>query len=409
MKGERKMNKQLVIPDFVHELLAESSKGVDQIVQKLSTLLSCPVLVTDPLYQPISCSMVHKDSAEIIVIPSRDEERHSLFTCQISTPDSLTNGLATPIVLNHKQMGFLILVSDGHPLDAAGYEQILQFSASLCALQIQKKIEIKQEKGKFKDAFLFDLLYGNIKKKDDIIDYGLIWGWDFTVPHMIMVFSFMEYDHFFTDQIPVNSLLQLVEKELIHHQLNPITMVKQAQIITLIPQHTADVDQFKLQLESFAKYILSQAEKIALKPDIACGMGKIYSNPAELFRSYQEAKVAFELGILLKMPTPFFADLGLERILYKHDLQDLKEYFDHTLGALIDYDADHEGNLLETLDALNANQFDMGKTANALFLHRNTLRYRIKRIEEILNVKFDDVNERLNITAAFKIKLLRKL
>ncbi|MCQ6278552.1 CdaR family transcriptional regulator [Bacillus sp. EB600] len=403
------MNKQLAIPNFVQELLTESSKGVDQIVRKLSAFLSCPVLVTDPFYQPISCSMVHTDMAEIVVIPSRDEESHSLFACQISTLDSLKNGLASSIDLNHKQMGFLIVVSDRDLLGASVYEQILQFSASLCALQIQKKVEIKQEKGKFKDAFLFDLLYGNIKKKDDIIDYGLIWGWDFTVPYMIMVFSFIEYDHFFTDQNPVNILLQLVEKELIHHQLNPITMAKQAQIITLIPQHTADVGQFKLQLESFANYILSQAKKIELKPDIACGMGKIYSNPAELFRSYQEAKVAFELGILLKMPTPFFTDLGLERILYKHDLQDLREYFDHTLGALIDYDADHEGNLLETLDALNANQFDMGKTANALFLHRNTLRYRVKRMEEILNVKFDDINERLNITAAFKIKLLRKL
>ena len=125
-------------------------------------------------------------------------------------------------------------ISDDKPIDAVQYQDALIYSASLCALQIQKKIEIKQENASLKMLF-FDLLYGNIKKKDDIIDYGLIWGWDFTVPHMIMVFSFIEYDHFFTDQNPVNILLQLVEKELIHHQLNPITMVKQAQIITLIP------------------------------------------------------------------------------------------------------------------------------------------------------------------------------
>ena len=51
----------------------------------------------------------------------------------------------------------------------------------------------------------------------------------------------------------------------------------------------------------------------------------------------------------------------------------------------------------------------MGKTAKVSFLHRNTLRYRVKRIEEILNVKLDDLNDRLNIMAAFKIKLLRKI
>ena len=402
------MIKQQVIPDFVQELLTESSKGVEPLIQKLSTLLSCPILVTDPFYQ-LYCSTAHLDMNEIVIIPNKEFERDSLSSCEISTRDTISAGFVAPISLHQKHLGFLVMICEDNMPDAALYEQAILFTASLCALQMQKKLEIKQEKGKFKDAFLFDLLYGNIKKKQDIIEYGALWGWDFTVPHQIIVFSFVQYDRFFTDQEKINILLQLVEKELICQQLNPIIMIKQAQVIAVVPQHNPDMEQFTLQIQAFANNVLSQAEKIKLQPQIACGLGKVYANPAELFRSYQEAKVAFELGVLLKTRTPFFVELGLERILFNHDLQDLKEYYDHCLGALIRYDRDHEGNLLETLETLAAHQFDMGKTAAAIFLHRNTLRYRIKKIEEILNVKLDDLNVRLNIIAAFKIKLLRKL
>jgi sugar diacid utilization regulator len=406
------MNNQFTVPDFVQELLAVSNKGVDQIVLKLSMLLSYPILVTDPSYQILLCSTGYENIAEMNVLPTLvpvENPQSPFFHCQISTNESIKEGLTTPITLNNKNLGYLIVFSNDKQLDDFYFEQILHFSASLCALQFQKKLEIKVEKRKYKEAFLFDLLYGNIKQSEDIIEHGKIWGWDFTVPHIIIVFSFIEYDYFFTDKNVINTLLQLVEKELILQNLNPIAMVKQSQIITLIPLHTSNDDKNKAWLEGFVKKVLSGANNLHTKLEIACGIGKKYSNPSELFRSYQEAKIAFELGILLKIETPFFSDLGLERILYRHDLQDLREYFDHTIGSLLKYDANHEGNLIETLEALTANQFDMGKTSNALFLHRNTLRYRVKKIEEILNVKLDDLNTRLNITAAFKIKLLRKL
>lgn len=402
------MNKEYSIPNFVLQLLTESSKGVEPLLDKLSTILSCPVLVTDSFYQPY-CSTNNIDLTEIMIVPNKDLECNSIFACEITTRDTITSGLSTPISLNQKPMGFLVMFCEYNTPKVDLYEQILPFSASLCALQIQKKLEIKQEKCKFKDAFLFDLLYGNIKKKQDIIEYGLLWDWDFTVPYLVIVFSFVEDDHFFTNQVKVNILQQLVEKELIRQQLDSITMVKQGNVIALVPQQTPDIMQFRSKIEVSTNQILSQAIEIKLEPEIACGLGKVYPNPAELFRSYQEAKVAFELGVLLKTRTPFFDELGLERILFRHDLQDLKEYFNYCLGALINYEKDHEGNLLETLEALAANQFDMGKTAVAIFLHRNTLRYRVKKIEEILNVKLDDFHFRLNIIAAFKIKQLRKL
>lgn len=403
------MQSPYVVPDFVQELLAVSSSGVTAIIQKLSSLLSLPVLVVDPFYQVLFFSTGNEAVDEIVIIPDNEQEFSSVFNCQISTVDTIKNGVAHPITVNSKKLGFLILSWNDAGLDARQYEEVLSYASSLCALQMQKSLEIKQEKQRFKEAFLFDLLYGNIKQKEEIIEYGEIWGWDFQVPHTVIVFSYKEEDHFFTNKQMMNTLLQMVETELIVQNVKPIAMVKQQQVIAIFPLADTNQDANRGKLQAFTETILKNAAKLAGELEIACGIGKRYTNPAELFRSYQEAKIALELGILLEIPTPMFADLGLERILYKHDLQDLIEFHNHTLGSLLEYDKKHDGYLFVTLEALVANQFDIGKTAAASFLHRNTLRYRVKKIEDILDVKLDDLHVRLNILAAFKIRQLRKI
>lgn len=100
-----------------------------------------------------------------------------------------------------------------------------------------------------------------------------------------------------------------------------------------------------------------------------------------------------------------FSDLGLERILYKHDLQDLKEYYVHVLGELHRQD-DPESSLVTILESFAENQFDVGKTAKAIFMHPNTLRYRINKIETILGRSLADNNTRLDIVASLKIRRL---
>ncbi len=112
-------------------------------------------------------------------------------------------------------------------------------------------------------------------------------------------------------------------------------------------------------------------------------------------------------GGLLGVKVPFFSDMGLERVLYKHDIQDLKEYRDQVLG---DLRKDESGeSLLEILKTFTMNQFDVNKTAQDLFIHRNTLRTRLSKIEAILDRPLDDMSTRLDLTAVLKIEQLHGL
>nr|WP_245349999.1 helix-turn-helix domain-containing protein [Cytobacillus eiseniae] len=248
-----------------------------------------------------------------------------------------------------------------------------------------------------------------MKQKNEIISYGNIWGWDFTQSHTIIVFSLIDFDYYSEDQKHIDSLFYLIERVLIESNLKPIAMKKRGEIVVIYQLLGEEMETNESVIKEFIQRVKIQAEIMDRNNRMATGIGRESSNPEELYKSYQEAKVAYEVGLLLNIHTPFFNGLGLERILYKHDLQDVKEYYDHTLGKLEKHDQVHGGELMHTLEFYAANQYDITKTADALFLHRNTLRYRFKKVEEILDKKLDDMNVRLNITAAFKIKQLRKI
>ena len=61
---------------------------------------------------------------------------------------------------------------------------------------------------------------------------------------------------------------------------------------------------------------------------------------------------------------------------------------------------------METLEAYINHGCDLKATAKALFLHPNSLRYRLKKIEEVLERDLEDLETKVDLVVAFKIKKL---
>ncbi|MGW3680740.1 PucR family transcriptional regulator [Streptomyces prasinus] len=141
-------------------------------------------------------------------------------------------------------------------------------------------------------------------------------------------------------------------------------------------------------------------------PDGAIGVSTRCDSPDGVPRCYQEALRALEVrqNSRQRSGTTFFDDLGLYRILGPgNDLRELEDFVREWLGQLIDYDAGHDTELVETL----SRYFDCGgnydDAAAALTVHRSTLRYRLQRIREISDRDLADVDTRLNLQVATRV------
>ncbi|MEV6542684.1 helix-turn-helix domain-containing protein [Streptomyces sp. NPDC051665] len=141
-------------------------------------------------------------------------------------------------------------------------------------------------------------------------------------------------------------------------------------------------------------------------PDGAIGVSAPCDSPDGVPRCYQEALRALEVRQNSRQcsGTTFFDDLGLYRILGPgNSLRELEGFVREWLGQLIDYDAGHDTELVETL----SRYFDCGgnydDAAAALTVHRSTLRYRLQRIREISDRDLADVDTRLNLQVATRV------
>lgn len=74
-----------------------------------------------------------------------------------------------------------------------------------------------------------------------------------------------------------------------------------------------------------------------------------------------------------------------------------------SLSRLIRYDKAHGADLVDTLKAYLENNMSTNKTAQALYLHRNTLLSRLKKIESVGKIDLEDSETRFLLSIAFAL------
>ncbi|MCD8217944.1 MAG: helix-turn-helix domain-containing protein [Clostridiales bacterium] len=73
------------------------------------------------------------------------------------------------------------------------------------------------------------------------------------------------------------------------------------------------------------------------------------------------------------------------------------------LKILRGYDAVHHTDFYETLHIYLKKERNIAETARQMHLHRNTLLYRLKRLEELVPADLDDDRTRLHLLLSFEI------
>jgi len=149
---------------------------------------------------------------------------------------------------------------------------------------------------------------------------------------------------------------------------------------------------------------LHLAAEGAVSVPVALGYGAVRSGATEVAAAAREAEQALAMGRRLfgANSVTAFADLGLYRLLYAlQPLPELRAFRDDALERL--RAKDRGGVLLQTLGAYLATNGSPTDAADRLHLHRNTVLYRLGRIEDLLGADLRDAEVRLGLHLALKI------
>jgi len=125
-------------------------------------------------------------------------------------------------------------------------------------------------------------------------------------------------------------------------------------------------------------------------------------DPVDLHRAGAEAFLAANVAVAQAAPELAFEDTGAYRLLLPamvEDPEELRRFHDETVAPLVVYDEQYETELVRTLDTFLDANGNVAQTAQRLYTHRHTVRYRLERVKELtgLDVGSTDGRERLGL------------
>lgn len=162
-----------------------------------------------------------------------------------------------------------------------------------------------------------------------------------------------------------------------------------------------DENELKIIIEK----MYGRARKRIDKRQIYLGLGSNMHNLNQLILSYKRAKAAILMAQQFKLAKVYFDEMGIYQILfYIEDQQILSQMYHHLLKPLIDYDNKHHSELEKTLFYYLLYGESQVTMAKKLYMHRNTINYRITKIKELLNCPLETFDEKMPYMLSFYIK-----
>lgn len=173
-------------------------------------------------------------------------------------------------------------------------------------------------------------------------------------------------------------------------------------IAVISTEHTAQVRILAEDLLDHVCFFLPMN-----KEKIYIGIGKLTKSIKCISKSYRQARAI--VGLQMKGSVPqdkiFFTDMGPYRLLLGIDDDEIKEdYWNEILGPLARHDKEKGSDLVEVLRLYLENDGSISRTAEKLYVHRNTVNYKINQASKILKMDLGSLENRMELLLAYLVR-----
>ena len=149
-------------------------------------------------------------------------------------------------------------------------------------------------------------------------------------------------------------------------------------------------------------HVLAHFIKAEGEENVRIAYGTIVNDIKEVSKSYKEAKLALDVGKIFfdEKEVIAYSALGIGRLIYQLPVNLCKIFIEEIFGDNVPMDLDEE--TLNTLNKFFENNLNVSETSRQLFVHRNTLVYRIEKIQKSTGLDLRSFDDALT----FKIALM---
>ena len=400
----------------VHEKLTKivlEEKGLEAILSTLSALVGCSAVLFD-FHGVVLCEAAYRRhlGAELIadlwgLISDRRADRQNFALSM----DGVGSGVQVyPVVASHRIGAFLAVVKDSG--DFSEYDRIILHNVvTVTALELVKKKAVAETEKRLAGDF-FDELIASDLYEEEIARRLAFFGLEPQSPHLIVL---VDIDVLEGDGTADRSEAAAQDiKERLHWTVDEfmarrdvlcISASRSDSVVILVQPGKRDTKEIISMAGELQAVIAEMLPEIS----VSVGIGRPHRQLIDLRQSYYEASYAIKIRKLKGEPRVIasFDDLGSYGLLLGlQDTLSLEVFYDSVLGKLQEYDEQNSSDLVKSLACFLEANGHWGDAAEKLYVHRHTLRYRMKRVEEITGRDLNQSQDRMEFWLALKAKEL---
>ena len=371
------LKKPVILEDDQFCLLSYSSYYINDFDQaNQQTILSkkCPVPILEKF---IETGII--DQLKTITTPFRVKKIEEI---------GLNHRVVTSTKYKNEIMGYMWIQEIDAPLTEEEIEFIHEVSSHIGKI-LYKRSQARREKDEKRVQFFRQLLSEQSKNEKQIRQEAELLN--IRIPHLLKSIIFRLKDH---DEEHFEHLKDTVQSYLKVMDCMTEFLEEPNQIIIILGDRSQKHRIIELGIELVYRVIKSLELQNSLK--VFAGIGTAYDQLTLLRKSFLEGTEVIKSAVFLGTQEHLsfeYEKLGVYR--YIQVLAENNEeahYVNPKLQKLKQKDNENQTELLKTLEVYLRNNCKSKPTAEALFIHPNTLNYRLKQIGEYTNIDFSDFN-----------------
>ena len=374
----RRLERSLTIHSQLTEAAVEG-RGLDGVAQTIHDLTGYPIIIEDSRGSPLASAGPDPQSSKVLT----HRQRSDLLKVLDNQPNPVRVGdrLTSASVIAGETFVVIALID---PNGTAGEEErmALEQGAIVLAIELSRLQSILEAESRLGRDFLEELIAGTDDERARI--RARILGYDLGPLQRIAV-----VEH--PNPLAEDQLFHAVRRASQSLHARPLLGSRRDTVVVLA--------QDSLALPSLCTAIDVELGQAGCR----IGIGGICDLAPDVPRSYREAQLALQVMSFgdRQATVVSFDDLGVFQIFAEaQDPSTIQRFVRKWLGALIDYDQSRNADLVPTLSSYLGAGHNYADSAHRLGVHRNTLRYRLRRIGEISGHNLDDPDVQFNLQVA---------
>jgi purine catabolism regulator len=380
--------------------LALAGRGLPALLARLHELTGVPVLLEhDSKVDYVGAGRLSDNTSAAIAAerPALEEWLREVPLSAFDPPVAvrpLLDGqarLVAPILVQGSIAGFLSLLGSDGELGEL-HRLAVGRAAHACAIELVRFRAARDARDEVEEELLDVLTAGRPGSHQAARERAKRKGFDVDAPYLVIAAEPAEPGRAPKIRASWERLLATMRSSALVRERGDSTLA----LISLAGRRALDPKALAEQLQ--------RAARVAAAGPVALGYGAVRTGTAEVASGAREAEQALTMGRRLFGPdsATAFSDLGLYRLLYAlQPLPELRAFRDDALARL--GAKDRRGVLQQTLGAYLATNGSPTDAADRLHLHRNTVLYRLGRIEDLLGADLRNAEVRLALHLALKI------